>query len=118
MKTIYLQTRASRLQKELEIEEMDVRASKSTMTPCNSVPDLIAKQEYLRFLHDVRRAELAALALCEQEEEAAKEDWLTAKRELQSMEKLHELDLEAFTLEEQRRTQNELDELALLRRPA
>lgn len=118
MKTFYLQARAARLQKEREIEEMEAHAHHSTMSPCRSVPELLSKQEYLKFLDDSRRAEQAALALCEQEEESAKEVWLAAKRELQSMEKLYELDLEAFTLEKQRRTQIELDELALLRRPA
>lgn len=116
MKKLYLQARAARLAKEREIEKIALHSRESSEAHFTSVRDLIMKQNYLNFLEDSLRAEQAALALCEQEEDAAKSEWLAAKRELQSMEKLYELDLQAHTLKLQRAEQNEMDELALMRR--
>lgn len=105
----------ARLEGERVVERIQTRRREVLSQAKQSLSDLRALDQLLHAL-DLQEAEAkSALSILLQEEEAAHQRWLHARKELQSLERLRERDLEAYKLESDRRAQRELDEWAVLR---
>ncbi|BBO24222.1 MAG: hypothetical protein AMXMBFR19_07150 [Chthonomonadaceae bacterium] len=105
----------ARLVGERAVERIQTRRREALSQAKQSLSDLRALDQLLHAL-DLQEVEAkSALSILLQEEEAAHQRWLHARKELQSLERLRERDLEAYRLEYDRRAQRELDEWAVLR---
>ncbi|MBV6489712.1 MAG: flagellar export protein FliJ [Fimbriimonadaceae bacterium] len=105
----------ARLEGERAVERIQTRRREALSQAKQSLSDLRALDQLLHAL-DLQEVEAkSALSILLQEEEAAHQRWLHARKELQSLERLRERDLEAYRLEYDRRAQRELDEWAVLR---
>ncbi|HQU18918.1 MAG: flagellar export protein FliJ [Fimbriimonadaceae bacterium] len=103
------------LEGERAVERIQSRRREALSQAKQSLSDLRALDQLLHAL-DLQEVEAkSALSILLQEEEAAHQRWLHARKELQSLERLRERDLEAYRLEYDRRAQRELDEWAVLR---
>lgn len=104
-----------RLEGERAIDRIRIRRSEALAKAKQSLPDLRALDRLLDVLDILEEEAKSALSVLLQEEESARQRWLHARKELQSLERLRERDLEAYRLEYERRAQRELDEWAVLR---
>jgi flagellar export protein FliJ len=111
----YVERRAARVACEREIAALDFRRDELSRMSVSSVVMRIELEVHFAKADDDEVASRISLGVLLDEEKAAEREWMLAKRELQSIEKLREKSFAEWQLESGRRTQNELDEWAVLR---
>ncbi len=117
-KDAFLQTRADRLAAEAERSRLTAKQAELLRRDWRTLDQRKALEAAIAKLDDLRAQQSAAIAILAQDEEARREDWMAARRELEAMRKLRELALERWETEAGRKEQAELDEWALLRSAA
>ena len=117
-KDAYLFARAARLEGEAELQLIrDERSYLIENTPTD-LESRKALESRLALLDDRERGQNQILMVLGNEETNALAAWQLQKQELEMVRKLKETAQEQHTLQENRREQAELDELAVLRRTA
>ncbi len=113
-----LAKRAEVVTAERELAEISLRRSGVLETVTSSVVDRLLLEGRLEKLDFEERITASALEVLKDEASAAEDRWRERKRELQTMVKLRDRRLSEWQLDETRKEQAELDEWAVLRRPA
>lgn len=117
-KDAWLKQRAERVQAEEELAEMKAKRNQLASQTVTQFSDLIQQQHALSRLESLEKSFMAAIAVLENEEEAAYRVWMNAKQDAEAIEKLREKAKEFWDKEMERREQAELDEWAVMRRAA
>lgn len=117
-KDSWLRQRAEKLQAEEDLAAMKAKRNLLANQTVTQISDLIQQQHALSRLESLERSFLAAIAVLENEEEAAYRVWMTAKQDAEAIDKLREKAKEFWDKEMERREQAELDEWAVMRRAA
>lgn len=112
----YLACRAKRLEGEKQIELLKEKRGEAARKNYGTLDERRAQEAYVNRLEDEKRGFEAAVAVLAGEEEVARVKWLNFKKDAEVLEKLRQKDFELWTVEEQRRVQNELDEWSVQRR--
>lgn len=113
----YAECQAKRIVAEHERDQLIERLNRPVAAGAR-LTDMIALEAYRVRLEDEVRAAGAAIAILENEEEAAKEVWLDKRKDAEALQKLHDKEYAEWLLEENRREQRDIDEWAVLRRAA
>ncbi|HTQ09527.1 MAG TPA: flagellar FliJ family protein [Fimbriimonadaceae bacterium] len=114
----YLETRVARLEGEAALQ--DIRSRRSALLQ-NSADSLAERRELemaVQVLDDDETAQKTVIEVLVAEESKAFDVWQEKRRELETMVKLRDHALDAWTLEETRYEQAQLDEWAVLKRSA
>ncbi len=117
-KDAWLKQKAEKLNAEDELAAMIVKRNQLASRTVSHFNDLIQQQHALSRMESLERSFLAALAVLENEEEAAYRVWMNAKQDAEVIEKLREKAREFWSREAERLEQAELDEWAVMRRAA
>lgn len=117
-KDAWLKQRAEKVQAEEELSEMRAKRNQLASQTVTQFSDLIQQQHALSRLESLEKSFMAAIAVLENEEEAAYRVWMNAKQDAEAIEKLREKAKEFWDKEMERREQAELDEWAVMRRAA
>jgi flagellar FliJ protein len=117
-KDAWLKQRAEKVQAEEELSEMRAKRNQLASQTVTQFSDLIQQQHALNRLESLEKSFMAAIAVLENEEEAAYRVWMNAKQDAEAIEKLREKAKEFWDKEMERREQAELDEWAVMRRAA
>lgn len=117
-KDAWMKQRAERVQAEEELALMKVKRNQLASQTVTQFSDLIQQQHALSRLESLEKSFMAAIAVLENEEEAAYRVWMNAKQDAEAIEKLREKAKEFWDKEMERREQAELDEWAVMRRAA
>lgn len=96
---------------------LDERESALTQDP-KSVEGLIDLESYVTRLEDDAEAQRNVIAILAEEVEKARQEWIEARRALQTMERLREREYQQWEAELAREEQKALDEWTHSRRPA
>lgn len=117
-KDAYLEARAAHLEAIAEIDKIDARRGALVFGGAQTLEDRRTLEACLEKLADDERQQKVVIAMLADDESKRQEEWLEARKELQSLEKLRDAALADWIKEENRREQKELDEWALQRRSA
>lgn len=114
----YLETRVARLEGEAALAEVQRRRQESLRHKADTLEARILLEMTLQTLDDDEKAKILVIDVLTTEEEKALGVWQEKKRELETIVKLRDNAYEEWKLEETRYEQAQLDEWAVLRRPA
>jgi len=117
-KDAYLEARVRRNEGEIELETVRQRRFDVLRSSATSIASLRQMEGYLMRLDDEEQASLSAIAVLEDEERQARDEWFTAKSEAEAIQKLREQAHADWIRDELRREQAELDEWSVTRRSA
>lgn len=117
-KDAWLRQKAEKLQAEEELAEMRAKMSQLASQTVSHFNDLVQQQHAMSRMESLEKSFLAAIAVLENEEEAAYRVWLNAKQDAEAIDKLREKAREFWLKEMERKEQADLDEWAVMRRAA
>ncbi|MBI5708564.1 MAG: flagellar FliJ family protein [Armatimonadetes bacterium] len=114
----FLEARAARIAGESEIQRIKDSRKEVLFFPADTLAARKHLQERLEVIDEQERIQAIANETLAQEEEAARQQWLDRKQELETLVKLREKEVADWEAESNRHEQRTLDEWAVLKRAA
>ncbi len=116
--TAYREAKASRIQAERELELLVQKKLEVASQIRNSLVEMKDHETWILRIEDEIEAQLNVIKILETEEKKQHDEWIEAKKALESMNKLRDLAREEYEQEANREEQKQLDEWASRKRAA
>ena len=112
----YREAQSRRMTEEEAIAE--TQRSRQGILACRpaSVQEFRNLESYLERLDDLEQQQTMTLAILQQDEEKAKQEWIEKRRDAEVMRKLYEREYQAWLVAAEKKAQAEIDEIAIQRR--
>ena len=112
----YREAQARRISEEDGLAETRRQRQNILTSRPSNVQEFRSLESYLERLDDLEQQQAMTLAILEQDEERAKQEWIEKRREAEVMRKLYEREQSEWIAAAEKRAQAEIDEIATQRK--